>query len=265
VGTTEHLVVNGNGGDDILLAGNGLAALLQITLDGGAGNDRLIGGDGNDLLLGGDGSDLVIGGRGNDVAQMGDGRDTFVWNPGDGSDTVEGQADFDTMLFNGANEPEKIDISARGNRVRFCRDVAHVAMDLNGLEQINFNALGGADAITVNDLTGTGLTTLHLALAAADGGADGQADSVVVNGTNGDDSIVVTDSVSGGVKIGGLAAVIRITGPDAGLDQLTINALGGNDVVDASGLVAGLHGLTVNGGGGDDVLTGGPGDDILIQ
>ena len=31
-------------------------------------------------------------------------------------------------------------------------------MDLNGVEHINFNALGGADTITVNDLTGTGVT-----------------------------------------------------------------------------------------------------------
>ena len=28
-------------------------------------------------------------------------------------------------------------------------------MDLNGVEHIQFNALGGADNITVNDLTGT--------------------------------------------------------------------------------------------------------------
>ena len=34
---------------------------------------------------------------------MGAGDDTFVWNPGDGSDTVEGQDGNDTMQFNGAN------------------------------------------------------------------------------------------------------------------------------------------------------------------
>ena len=47
---------------------------------------------------------------------MGAGDDTFVWNPGDGSDTVEGQDGLDTMLFNGANINEKIDISANGER-----------------------------------------------------------------------------------------------------------------------------------------------------
>ena len=67
IGTTENLVLNANGGDDIITAGNGLAALIQLTLDGGAGNDTITGGDGNDMLLGGDGNDIVIGGRGNDT------------------------------------------------------------------------------------------------------------------------------------------------------------------------------------------------------
>jgi Ca2+-binding RTX toxin-like protein len=65
-GTTENLVLNANGGDDVITAGNGLAGLIQLTLDGGAGNDTITGGDGNQLPLGGDGNDIVNGGRGND-------------------------------------------------------------------------------------------------------------------------------------------------------------------------------------------------------
>src|SRR5262249_3696176 len=114
IGTSENLVVNMNGGNDTFTGRNGLAALISLTLDGGAGHDTITGGDGNDRLLGGDGNDLIVGGRGDDVALMGAGDDTFVWNPGDGNDTVEGQAGTDTMLFNGANIAEKIDISANG-------------------------------------------------------------------------------------------------------------------------------------------------------
>ena len=44
----------------------------------------------------------------------GTGNDTFVWNPGDGSDAVEGQDGTDTLQFNGANINEKIDITANG-------------------------------------------------------------------------------------------------------------------------------------------------------
>jgi hypothetical protein len=60
------------------------------------------------------------------------GDDTFVWNPGDGSDIVEGQSGADTLQFNGANIAEKIDITANGSRVRFARDVAGIVMDVNG-------------------------------------------------------------------------------------------------------------------------------------
>src|SRR5207248_10678886 len=122
IGTTENLVVNANGGDDIVSAGNGLAPLIRLTIDGGAGNDTLTGGDGDDFLLGGDGNDVVDGGRGNDVALLGAGHDRFVWNPGDGSDTVEGQAGQDTLQFNGANVSERIDLSANGSRLRLFRD-----------------------------------------------------------------------------------------------------------------------------------------------
>src|SRR5439155_7709144 len=108
-----------------------------------------------DFLFGGDGNDLIVGGRGNDVAFLGAGDDTFVWNPGDGSDTVEGQAGTDTMLFNGANVAEKITMSANGSRLRFTRDVANITMDTNDVERINFNALGGADLVTVGDLSDT--------------------------------------------------------------------------------------------------------------
>ncbi len=98
---------------------------------------------------------------------MGDGDDKFIWNPGDGSDTVEGQAGNDTLVFNGSNANENIDISANGSRVRFFRDVGNVTMDLNGVEQIQFAALGGADTITVNDLTGTDVKQVAIDLAAA--------------------------------------------------------------------------------------------------
>src|SRR5207248_11713244 len=112
IGTTENLVVNLNGGDDTFTAGNGLAPLIQISVDGGAGNDTITGGDGADRLTGGDGNDLIVGGRGNDVLLGGAGDDALVGSPGDGSDTGEGQDGTDTMLFNGANADEKFDLSA---------------------------------------------------------------------------------------------------------------------------------------------------------
>ena len=158
------------------------------------------------MIIGSQGNDLVIGGRGNDVALLGAGDDTFVWNPGDGSDTVEGQAGTDTLLFNGANIDENIDISANGGRARLSRDVANITMDLNDVEHIEFNALGGADTITVNDLTGTDVDAgQHRPRRHAGGGGDGQADTIVINATNGDDVITVTNN-NGVVTVSGLAS-----------------------------------------------------------
>ena len=62
---------------------------------------------------------------------MGAGDDTFVWNPGDDNDIVEGQTGFDTLLFNGANIAEQIDIAANGSRVLFNRDIAAATMDMS--------------------------------------------------------------------------------------------------------------------------------------
>ena len=87
------------------------------------------------------------------MALLGAGDDVFQWDPGDGNDTVEGQDGTDTMLFNGADGDEIFEISANGERVRFTRNVGNIVMDLNDVEAIDLNALGGADTTTVNDLS----------------------------------------------------------------------------------------------------------------
>jgi hypothetical protein len=161
---------------------------------------------------------------------MGAGNDTFTWNPGDGSDTVEGQGGKDVLDFNGSNAAEKIDVSANGSRVRLHRDVADVTMDLNGIEGLNLATLGSADTVTVNDLTGTDLKSANVDLGAQGGGGDGAADTVIANGTDGPDHVRVTNSGSG-VLVKGLPADIAITGSEPANDLLQVNTLGGEDRV----------------------------------
>ena len=100
--------------------------------------------------------------------------------------------------------------------MRFFRNVANVTMDLNDVEQIDFNALGGADNIVVGDLSGTDVTEVNLNLAGAmEGNAgDGQADTVTVNGTNGDDVLKITGSGTN-AAVTGLPARVNITGQRA--------------------------------------------------
>ena len=262
IGTTENLMLHANGGDDTITAANGLANLIHLTLDGGAGNDTITGGDGADLLIGGDGNDLVTGGRGNDTAQLGAGDDTFVWNPGDGSDVVEGQGGNDTLAFNGANVNENINISADGGRARMTRDIGTVVMDLNSVEKIQLNTLGGADTVTVNDLTGTGVSQVAIDLGSPPGSGtgDGAVDTVVINGTAGDDAIAL-NVVNGVLTVKGLAETVTVTGFEA-TDRIVINGLGGDDVIEASGLGTAMQ-LFANGGDGNDVIIGSPGNDTL--
>lgn len=263
IGTSEKLVLNANGGDDSFAATGNLAALIAITVDGGAGNDTLRGGNGADLLLGGDGNDFADGNQGNDVALLGAGDDSLQWDPGDGSDVVEGQDGVDAMAFNGSNVSENMDVSANGGRVRFTRNVAAITMDLNDVESIVAKTLGGSDNLVVNDLSGTDVTNVVGDLTASSGGDDAQPDNVVTNATNGDDAVIVSGA-GPNAQVSGLPARVSVSGAIAGSDRLTVNALAGSDVVDASGLAADSALLTLDGGDGDDVLLGGAGNDTLL-
>jgi Ca2+-binding RTX toxin-like protein len=243
---TDALAVDGVEGNDEISAAGLPAQAIALTLAAGPGDDEIFAGQGDDTLLGGDGNDTLDGFKGNDLALLGEGDDRFEWDPGDGSDTVEGQDGTDRMSFIGANIAEKIDVSANGNRVRFSRDVGTVTIDTAGLELIDFEAIGGADLVTVNDLTGTDLTSLQVDPDGTPNGGDGAPDRIVVNGTNGDDTISV-DGDARGVKVSGLAATVGILQPEAANDRLEIKTLEGTDTVDSTGLAPGTIQLFVDG------------------
>ena len=258
--------VNAFNGNDLIRVdeANGLISEPTSIL-GGNGNDTILGGSGIDTIDGGNGDDLIDGNRGADVAYMGDGNDTFVWDPGDGSDVVEGGEGADTLLFNGSNGGETVDLSANGERFTFFRQPGNITMDTNDVETSVFKALGGSDAITVNDLSGTDVTQVDLNLDSGAGGGtgDGLPDEVTVNGTASNDLIFVTGS-AGNVNVTGLSAKVAITAAEPANDVLTVSALGLNDVVDASALQAdALKQLKIDGGAGDDFILGSHGADEL--
>jgi Ca2+-binding RTX toxin-like protein len=247
---TSIIVSAGAGNDAVRMdeSNGAFTDTIPTTIAGENGNDRIAGGKGVERLLGGRGNDTIDGNGGNDVALLGAGADTFVWDPGDGSDRLEGGAGSDTMVFNGAGASEHVDLSANGSRLRFFRDAANITMDTGGVEHVDFNALGGADVVTVNDLTGTGVTRVRVDLAGALGGiaGDGQADRVIVNGTNGSDAIDVSGD-SSLVKVSGLAATTEILHSELANDRLEVNTLAGVDTVRSAGLNAGAIQLLLDG------------------
>src|SRR5262249_4147319 len=192
------------------------------------------------------------------------GDDVFVWDPGDGSDSVEGQDGNDTMRFNDAAAAEQVTLSANGSRLRLFRDVGSVTMDTAGIETVDVNTLGGADLTTINDLTGTDVTSVNVDQAAALGGTtgDGAVDQVVVNGSAAADAIKVAGDPNG-VTVSGLHAQVAISHQEPS-DQLAIHGLDGNDSIDASALAAGAIALTLDGGAGNDTIAGSQGVETSI-
>ncbi|WP_421868951.1 calcium-binding protein [Motiliproteus sp.] len=95
-------VVEGTEGDDVI---DGLGGNDEIR--GNDGNDSLYGGAGNDILIGaaeevsGEDNDTLEGGIGNDSLHGGAGDDTYVFNLGDGQDSI---SDFE----GGHNETDRI-------------------------------------------------------------------------------------------------------------------------------------------------------------
>src|SRR5262245_30171386 len=267
----------GGSGNDVLTGGSGDDALHgqdgNDQLNGGAGADFLLGQSGNDVIFGGNDADQVFGGsgdetidgdRGDDVAFLGEGNDLFVWDPGDGSDRVEGEAGFDTMLFNGSGADEVFEASANGQRLRFTRDVGNIVMDTDGVERVDVEALGGADTVILDDLSGTAVQELRVDLEAVKNGgaADDKVDRVILNGTNDDDFVSVLGQ-SGNLFVLGLPTFVTVQRA-AAADQLTINTLAGNDRVEAGSIAAGAITFTADGGAGNDNLTGTDGADVLI-
>lgn len=80
--------IYGSSGADRLVGGDG-----ADTINAYGGDDSISGGDGNDLLVGGSGNDTLDAGTDDDFLVGEGGDDTFVYNVGDGNNTI---TDFNT-------------------------------------------------------------------------------------------------------------------------------------------------------------------------
>ncbi|MES2743624.1 MAG: calcium-binding protein [Pseudomonadota bacterium] len=210
-------------------------------VQGGDTDDLLFGGAGDDVFDGGAGNDVLSGGAGNDVLSGGIGNDIYLFNPGDGQDTIRRHANegSDTLLL-GAG------ITSVTTRV------TRAAGDHNADLLLWF---GVGAQIRVEEYFTTSSGRPHISFA---------------DGTEWDDSAVtgrlVYDGSDGNDSMSGLADAPNVINGGAGDDLIsggnvsdTLNGEAGNDT-----LTAGAGAATLNGGGGDDVLNGGAGHAILI-
>ncbi len=250
----------GGDGNDILIGGPATAGVGQASdndiLWGDAGNDYLDGGDGADELQGGTGDDILIGGKGIDTLYGGEGKDTYIFNRGDGRDTViDTKADNNIFRF-GAG------ITANDITLR----LGSLILDLGNGDEIHIGGFDQNDVFNSSSIggfefeDGTILTTGELLARGFD-----------LDGTAGDDQIIGTNTTDRIQGFEGNDTLIGMGGSDslyggAGDDQLhgdadTVSvplAEQGDDLLDGGAGNDVLYGY-----GGNDTLLGGEGDDLL--
>jgi Ca2+-binding RTX toxin-like protein len=125
-GGTGNDDIKGNAGDDVIDGGDGAdkihGGVGDDQIEGGAGNDTIRGGVGNDTISGGDGNDLILGLAGNNMLDGGDGNDTIegaVGNDtikgGDGNDSIKGGDGNDLFIYQAGDGADTISDFNVGN------------------------------------------------------------------------------------------------------------------------------------------------------
>ncbi|MFG1342031.1 peroxidase family protein [Xanthobacter autotrophicus] len=191
------------------------------TLNGGTGilqgnrADILLGFAGADTLNGNGGSDILVGGAGNDTANGGAGTDTILWRVGDGRDFVDGGTGTDTVHVAGDSTAETFHIwtvaeaTAAGITglagtteiviTRNGTNTAAVIAELDNVEEIVINGLGGGDTFVPHGNFGT--TSLSTSTITLEGGAGDDtvdiraltsAHRVVFRSNGGSDTVIGT-------------------------------------------------------------------------
>ncbi|HEX9875714.1 MAG TPA: calcium-binding protein, partial [Gammaproteobacteria bacterium] len=274
----------GLSGDDYLVGGAGDDEMV-----GGKGNDYLDGGDGFDILYGGEGDDTLVGGPGIDLLAGGPGKDTYVFDRGDGIETIldlptggPDDPEASILVLGPGIRPEDVKFRpgslivdlGNGDAIHFLGFDPEDPLSTPVLDAIEFQSGG---FMTLQDVLEQGFDidgddddnllfgTPYTDRIDAKGGNDtviGRAgDDTILGGTGddwleGNDGIDVIDGGEGSDELLGGWGDDTLQGGD-GDDALAGD--GGNDVLEGG---AGADSLA--GHDGDDVLNGGTGDDLLI-
>jgi hypothetical protein len=88
-------------------------------------NDVIHGYGGDDTINAGNGSDILIGGAGSDYLEGGNGQDIYIWNPGDGNDTINDYSYYKSYDETGVLkigegvDPSEIEVTRSGNDIIF--------------------------------------------------------------------------------------------------------------------------------------------------
>jgi trimeric autotransporter adhesin len=261
-----------------------------VTGSGNELNNVLVGNAGNNSLSGGVGNDLLAGWLGNDTLDGGTGNDSYLYNQGEGRDSLVDASGTDAVRFGAGITLDSL--SAREYSVSGQRRMFVSVLNSNGEEQadqgIDF-ALSSTGVSPIEQfLLATGQTfsldQLKPALVTTLGGNNndimtGSRADDTMDGSNGDDKLygrTGNDTLYGG---NGNDALFGESGQDKlyggnGDDRLEggygddlLDGENGSDVLLGGAgndlLYGGNEADTLDGGAGNDMLDGGNGEDEL--
>lgn len=224
--------LSGVEGNDVILGGAG-----DDKIFGGSGADYLDAGGDADQLTGGEGDDILIGGTGDDVANGGSGRDTYIYNKGDGKDSIIDTKSETNILRFGAN------ISSSDVILR----LGSLMLDLGNGDEVHIEGFDRDDALNssvVQSFEFADGTQLNV--------ADLLARGFDLDGDEGDNEILGTNIVDRIHGFGGDDLLVAGAGDD--------NLFGDDGIDELQGGIGDDH---LNGGAGNDILFGEEGDDTL--
>ncbi|MBY5999731.1 MULTISPECIES: peroxidase family protein [Alphaproteobacteria] len=254
-GLTSMTDLSGFGGTDTLTNIEGLAfadgASMAIVADAPGANGTLqateasiiLGGDGNDEIRGSAANDVIVGGLGDDNlfgSDLAEGDnatsgatddDTFIWNAGDGTDTIHGGFEGpngDTLVITGNSESETYRIYTLEEAV------ARI-----GFSEEDAGGDFEPEIVVTRQTAGEAETVISVLV---------EIEEIVVNGAN----------VSGNGAAGGDTFEIYgnfDTATSLRPNTITITGTSGDDSVDISSLTS-AHRIVFKTKGGNDVIVG---------
>ncbi len=193
----------------------------EYPINGTAYNDTIYGYGGDDQIYAGEGNNTIIGGKGCDTLSAGSGDDTYVWNLGDGLDTINDTAGTNILQFGENITANNITIERHDYHWRIYVNgdrTQGVKFDNNAIQIIKF-----ADNTTLN------LNTSGLNIFNSDGNDNisGSSYDDTINGGAGNDTINSAegnDTLTGGKGndnlIGGSGDDIYIWNLGDGMDTI---------------------------------------------
>jgi Ca2+-binding RTX toxin-like protein len=227
------MVSSATEGNDILVGGSGNDVIDGLggndSLIGNAGDDELSGGAGNDALSGNGGNDTLQGGTGNDSLYGYDGDDRYLFNRGDGQDSIYESSGVDMIQFGPDIAPADVIVT---------RDLQNLYLSINGSNDrltlsnwfYNNQNYYRLEQVTFTDGTVWNDAMLSAMVSSATAGNDflvGGSGNDAISGLGGNDTLYGAggdDTLSGGAGNDTLSG-------EVGNDNYVFNPGDGRDVI----------------------------------